>query len=166
MEVSASCPVHFSPWERALDTHWIGGWVGPRASLDTVEKRKVSYSCKQSNPGYPTHSLLPYWLSCLGSHSSKRTFSILQYWRKTVSNEHLISLTYFLVLSRSLMTLYIHHNQSIFFDEEQTWRQIWIKVATRYVVMFKKTEFKQFWTEYLIIPHAIFYRMIFGHWNF
>jgi hypothetical protein len=22
------------------DTHWIGGWVNPRASLDDVEKRK------------------------------------------------------------------------------------------------------------------------------
>jgi hypothetical protein len=22
-------------------THWIGGWVGPRADLDAVEKRKI-----------------------------------------------------------------------------------------------------------------------------
>jgi hypothetical protein len=26
--------------ERAPGTHWIGGWVGPRAGLDDVEKRK------------------------------------------------------------------------------------------------------------------------------
>jgi hypothetical protein len=26
--------------ERAPGTHWIGGWVGPRAGLDAVEKRK------------------------------------------------------------------------------------------------------------------------------
>jgi hypothetical protein len=26
--------------ERALDTHWIGGWVDPRTGLDNVEKRK------------------------------------------------------------------------------------------------------------------------------
>jgi len=26
----------FTPKERAPGTHWIGGWVGARASLDTV----------------------------------------------------------------------------------------------------------------------------------
>jgi hypothetical protein len=34
-EWSASCPGRFIP-----GTHWIGGWVGLRASLDDVEKRK------------------------------------------------------------------------------------------------------------------------------
>jgi hypothetical protein len=28
------------PQERTTCTHWIGGWVDPRASLDDVEKRK------------------------------------------------------------------------------------------------------------------------------
>jgi hypothetical protein len=23
------------------DTHWIGGWAGPRAGMDAVEKRKI-----------------------------------------------------------------------------------------------------------------------------
>jgi hypothetical protein len=31
-------PGHFSPEERAPSTHWIGGWVNPRAGLDDVEK--------------------------------------------------------------------------------------------------------------------------------
>jgi hypothetical protein len=31
-------------------THWIGGWVGPRASLDILEKRKISCPCWDSNP--------------------------------------------------------------------------------------------------------------------
>jgi hypothetical protein len=26
--------------ERAPSTHWTGGWVDPRATLDNVEKRK------------------------------------------------------------------------------------------------------------------------------
>jgi hypothetical protein len=39
-EWSASRPCHFTPGERALSTHCIGGWVGPRAGLDNVEKRK------------------------------------------------------------------------------------------------------------------------------
>jgi hypothetical protein len=40
-EQSASCPSHFTPRERAPVTHWIGGWVGPRAILDAVVKRKI-----------------------------------------------------------------------------------------------------------------------------
>ena len=30
---------------------WIDGWVGPRAGLDVLEKRKVLYSYQDSNPG-------------------------------------------------------------------------------------------------------------------
>jgi hypothetical protein len=30
-EWSASLPSHFTPRERAPGTHWIGGWLGPRA---------------------------------------------------------------------------------------------------------------------------------------
>jgi hypothetical protein len=35
-EWSASRLCHFTP-----GTHWIGGWVGPRAGLDAVEKRRI-----------------------------------------------------------------------------------------------------------------------------
>jgi hypothetical protein len=38
-EWSASCPGRFTHGERAVGTHWIGGWMGPRAGLDD-EKRK------------------------------------------------------------------------------------------------------------------------------
>jgi len=34
-------PQSLYPRERALGTHWIGGWVGPRAVLDAVVKRKI-----------------------------------------------------------------------------------------------------------------------------
>jgi hypothetical protein len=33
-------PRQLYPGERAPGTHWIGGWVGPRTSLDDAEKRK------------------------------------------------------------------------------------------------------------------------------
>jgi hypothetical protein len=34
----------FTPGERAPGSHFIGGWVGPRADLDNVEKRNfLSY---------------------------------------------------------------------------------------------------------------------------
>jgi len=40
-EWSASCPTHFIPGERDPGTHRVGRWVGPRAGLNAVEKRKV-----------------------------------------------------------------------------------------------------------------------------
>jgi hypothetical protein len=38
-EWSASRPYSVIPGERA-GTHWIGDWVGPRACLDDLKKRK------------------------------------------------------------------------------------------------------------------------------
>jgi hypothetical protein len=35
----------FTPKERVLGTYWIGGWVGPRAVLDAVVKRKIPSPC-------------------------------------------------------------------------------------------------------------------------
>jgi hypothetical protein len=29
------------PQEKSPDTYWIGGWVGPRAVLDAVVKKKI-----------------------------------------------------------------------------------------------------------------------------
>jgi hypothetical protein len=34
---SASRPCRFTPREKATGTHWIGGWVDPRAVLDDME---------------------------------------------------------------------------------------------------------------------------------
>jgi hypothetical protein len=39
-EWSASRRGRFTAGERAPGAHWIGGWVGPRAGLNDVEKRK------------------------------------------------------------------------------------------------------------------------------
>jgi hypothetical protein len=39
-EWSASRPGRFTPREIVPDTHWIGGWVGPRAVLNAVMKIK------------------------------------------------------------------------------------------------------------------------------
>jgi hypothetical protein len=38
------------PRERVPATHWIGGWVGPRASLDAVVKRKIPSLYRESEP--------------------------------------------------------------------------------------------------------------------
>jgi hypothetical protein len=52
-EWSASRPSRFTPRERAPGTHWIGGWVGPRAVLDAVVKRKIPSPRRESNPRTP-----------------------------------------------------------------------------------------------------------------
>jgi hypothetical protein len=51
-EWSASHPDRFNPWKSAATrTHWLGGWVGSRADLDAVKKRKISFPCREANPG-------------------------------------------------------------------------------------------------------------------
>jgi hypothetical protein len=51
-ERSASCPGRFTP-----GTHWIGGWVGPRASLDDVEKKFLTLPGLELRPlGRPSRS--------------------------------------------------------------------------------------------------------------
>jgi hypothetical protein len=55
MEVSGQlhAPAALPPRERATDTHWTGGWVGPRAVLDAVVKRKIPSPHRESNPDLP-----------------------------------------------------------------------------------------------------------------
>jgi hypothetical protein len=48
-EWSASRLGRFTPRERSPSTHWIGGWVGSRAVLDVVVKRKIPSHCWESN---------------------------------------------------------------------------------------------------------------------
>jgi hypothetical protein len=49
-EWSASRSSHITFRERAPGSHWIGSWVGPRAGLDVVVKRKIPRFCRDSNP--------------------------------------------------------------------------------------------------------------------
>jgi hypothetical protein len=39
-ELSVSRPSRFTPGERAPGTHWLGGWMDPRACQGDLEKRK------------------------------------------------------------------------------------------------------------------------------
>jgi hypothetical protein len=57
-EWSASRSGRFILRERALGTHWIGGWVGPRAGPDAVAKRKKSQHCprREPNTGRPARA--------------------------------------------------------------------------------------------------------------
>jgi hypothetical protein len=59
-EWSASPPgPRFTPGERTPGTHWTGGWVGPRAVLDTEARGKILYLCRGS-PDRPARSQTLY----------------------------------------------------------------------------------------------------------
>jgi hypothetical protein len=65
-EWSASHPGRFIPWGgRTPRTHWIGGWVGPRAGLDAVAKRKIRDPCRESKPNRADRT--SYVLFCMNS---------------------------------------------------------------------------------------------------
>jgi len=51
MEVSGQlhAPAALPPKERAPGTHWIGGWVGPRAGLDAVAKSRNPVTASAEN---------------------------------------------------------------------------------------------------------------------
>jgi hypothetical protein len=55
MEVSGQlhAPAALPPRERTPGTHSIGGWMGLRAGLDTVVKRKIPSPRQESNPRTP-----------------------------------------------------------------------------------------------------------------
>jgi hypothetical protein len=55
-EWSASRPSRFTPREGVPATRWIGGWLGSRASLDMVSKRKIPSPRRESNSDHPTCS--------------------------------------------------------------------------------------------------------------
>jgi hypothetical protein len=52
-EVSVTPRPRFAPGERTTGTLWTGGWVGPRAGLDTEVRGKILCPCRGSNPDRP-----------------------------------------------------------------------------------------------------------------
>jgi hypothetical protein len=53
MEVSGQLHAPAALTPGSLWYHWIGGWVGPRAVLDAVVKRKIPRPPRESNPRTP-----------------------------------------------------------------------------------------------------------------
>jgi hypothetical protein len=58
MEVSGQlhAPAHFTLRERASGTHWIGGWMCPRADTDMAVKREIPSLYRESYPSHPARS--------------------------------------------------------------------------------------------------------------
>jgi hypothetical protein len=49
-------PAALYPWGKGSGTHWIGGWVGPRAGLDAETRGKILCPCRGANPDRPARS--------------------------------------------------------------------------------------------------------------
>jgi hypothetical protein len=61
----ATRPGHFTPVEKDPGTCWVGGCVGPRASLDAVEKKKSLMPGIEPRPSNPHSVAVPTELSRL-----------------------------------------------------------------------------------------------------
>jgi hypothetical protein len=46
-------PAALFPGKEPRVPHWMGGWVGPRAVVDAVVKRKIPSPRRESNPRTP-----------------------------------------------------------------------------------------------------------------
>jgi hypothetical protein len=64
MEVSGHfhAPATLTLRERIPGAHWMRGWVGHKAGLDIVEKRKISWPFQELNPGRPARCMSLYRL--------------------------------------------------------------------------------------------------------
>jgi hypothetical protein len=71
-EWSASRPGRFIPRERAPGIYWIGGWMGPRAGLDAVVRRKIPNPRREPNSNSRARSQSLYRLSYHGYLLTRR----------------------------------------------------------------------------------------------
>jgi hypothetical protein len=44
------------PQGKSPGTHWIGNWVGSRAGIEALAKRKIPTSCRDTNLDHPARS--------------------------------------------------------------------------------------------------------------
>jgi hypothetical protein len=90
MEVSGqSCIFCFTHREKASSIHWIGGWVGPKASLKAV-KRKISCPWRESNPSHPVHNPSLYQLSYPSLNDANSSLKLQGYLLYTMSLVHMV----------------------------------------------------------------------------
>jgi hypothetical protein len=66
----------FTPGERTPGTHWTGGWVGPRAGLDTEVRGKILSTLPGVEPRSPGRPARSQTLYCLSYPSSLSMFKL------------------------------------------------------------------------------------------
>jgi hypothetical protein len=68
--------VALPPGERFPDTHWIGGWMGSKAGLDSVKYRKISFLCRESNTGCAARRYTDWAIPACTRNTSKLSFYV------------------------------------------------------------------------------------------
>lgn len=90
---TASFPRHFNLVEKVRGTHWIGGWVGPRASQDVVGKEK---------PLAPTKTWIP--ITQLSNLHNPVSFLFLAFmYRQKTLYLLLLSLLFLFLITKKLL---------------------------------------------------------------
>jgi hypothetical protein len=95
---SASRPCRFTP-----GTHWLG----PSAGLHTVEKRKIYWSCRESNPGRSARSPSLFRLSYPGYSCFPFLFLFVLFF--------LLTGTMFPIFFSSVLVVYLISSVSLYF---------------------------------------------------
>jgi hypothetical protein len=72
-ELSASCPGHFTPRERAPGSDCMGGWVGPRAVLDLKTQLNMMDVLKLSEFHQKSCHILSFHIKNLQTESLNAT---------------------------------------------------------------------------------------------
>jgi hypothetical protein len=83
-EWPVSRPGRFTPMESAPGTNWMGGWVGPRAVLGAIVKRKIPSPRWESNPRIPIvpheyYTTGDHYLRLMHEHNKTNTVSMRSY---------------------------------------------------------------------------------------
>jgi hypothetical protein len=77
-ESSALGPGRALPSGRTHGTHWTGGWVGPRAGLDTEDRGKILCLCRGSNLDRPVvQSVVRHYTAWATRLTIQKTGSIM-----------------------------------------------------------------------------------------
>jgi hypothetical protein len=80
------------PGKGPLSTQWTGGWVGPRADLDTEARRRILWPLSEMeprSPGGPARSHILHWLSYPSHNHEVSWYSITQdFYTTRPMNDH------------------------------------------------------------------------------
>jgi hypothetical protein len=89
------CPAVLQPRGKDPSTHWTGGWVNPRVSLDAEAREKIVSPLPGIEPrslGLPVRSQTLYWLSYFGScgfkSANSKKLRLVFFLRKSIANTY------------------------------------------------------------------------------
>jgi hypothetical protein len=136
-------PAALPPGKRAPSTHWIGGWVNPRAGLDDMERRTFftlrELELRPLGPPALSQSLyrLPSDSRTINHLFFYKTFGIVKvFWKVSHAYFYLRSFSFFVYIF-GLMHFMVNTTELFRLDSEihsvETRRtQIWSFLANRY----------------------------------